>query len=640
MRRYAPDQLEPYDGLFGFDKSTDHYNGTLFRLPLRNSATNSSFEGTVQPADSSTVKSLMQSYLNVAKISLLFLSSVSSIEFTVRGQQQPGWSVHAQRSLENEVFKNVTVSSNCQNHISKVEWRLGILDVEECPASAINRGKGHSKATEVGVAAFLRHGGTELDDDHKRPKPEMTRLKQDINHKVRLHQDIPLVLKGPCTQTSLVPHPVSQEPRHTNNLFCKLPTPDILDLPISIHGSFAITGDRKSIIIEGNDDVAKWNRWLLTKIEELYVQFLHDLSCRIGEKAFQFWPSQPSSQSRATISGTLAYGFWSRLMNERKLDQLYPLVEPPVLPSSLHPTTPHIELVKTRRNRKLHPVMNIEAVHFDALPDRTSALFRPLFLSFGLNLCRPPSPIRALILAIATGVNLKVIDSNLLCQEFKKEENCAKLERFLAGLKTQDIKGFALALLYNVVMPKVIDGHTEVLRTLEGCRILPKLDIDMPLGMLSLADHTMDNDSFLVATLEEENLFSYATNQIMNSRPFNPRSVNAADAVIVLKTWQTAVTNLVEGPCNIRKLGITDVGKLLADPRSPSSSLTSLNDPAHDEWNVKLWKYINSKFDGLESVTTETASTMALRQANICDHAVSMPFIVYHIYEASRLACH
>ena len=372
----------------------------------------------------------------------------------------------------------------------------------------------------------------------------------------------------------------------------------------------------------------KWNRWLLTMIAELYVKFICDLTSRIGEKAFQFWPPRPSNQLAVTISEILAAAFWGRVVKDHRLDHLYPLVEPQSLPGLMEISSPSHKLVKSRKNRKLYPAINIEAVHFDMLPQNASAHLESLLLSFGLNLCRPPKDVWDSISATAAAVELKLemIDSDLLCRIFKQEENCAKLEAFLGQLKTKEDRGYVLALLYGVAMPKDMDEQDNSLQNLNGCRIIPKLDLDMALGTFSFMESGDEKSIFLSATPEEQKLFNFASDRIINRKLFSFVSYPAAGAMNIADIWRNAVKRLTESPCNICNLTMEDVGKLLAHSNSPCSSLMRSNDHMRDGWTVQLWKYINRKFDGTDSKTTsEETGRDVLQEINGSDFAVSMP---------------
>ena len=257
MQSIAPDHLAPFDGLFGFKKTSDHFEGTLFRLPLRSSSLKSSFISRVQSVDAVTVKNLMRNYFDAAKHSLLFLSSIRSIEFIIRGKQEPEWSVDVQRSLENEVFKNLIVSSRCPDYHSKDEWRLGLIDLEACPADVTRPGKGHSKASEVGVAACLHHDSSQTHNKIMKSQANLADPKQESNERAQFFRKTLNHSTKPLSQINSLATRAAEDCPQTSIVFCKLPVPEVLDLPISIQGSFSVTGDRKTVAVEGTNDAAK-----------------------------------------------------------------------------------------------------------------------------------------------------------------------------------------------------------------------------------------------------------------------------------------------------------------------------------------------------------------------------------------------
>ena len=75
------DQFQPYKGLYGCDMES-HFNGTIFRVPLRLqemvATGNSSFGGDGWTTDQ--IQKMFVSWIEGAKIGMLFLKNINSIE--------------------------------------------------------------------------------------------------------------------------------------------------------------------------------------------------------------------------------------------------------------------------------------------------------------------------------------------------------------------------------------------------------------------------------------------------------------------------------------------------------------------------------------------------------------------------------
>jgi sacsin len=84
LKNVCPDQLAPFEGLWGYTKELDDYPGTIFRFPLRLVKTESKLRQSKQGLDGDTIRRLMDIYFNEARISLLFLRRIYSIDFTIQ----------------------------------------------------------------------------------------------------------------------------------------------------------------------------------------------------------------------------------------------------------------------------------------------------------------------------------------------------------------------------------------------------------------------------------------------------------------------------------------------------------------------------------------------------------------------------
>lgn len=603
-RRVAYDQLLPFHGLHEYDKDLDFYKGTIFRFPFRTSDAKTDLRDNTQHPDPRSTRSLLRDYFDIARVSLLFLHNVNSIDFSIREKDCPEWSISAHRSdgSDDEVFTNITVTATQQGSQPELDvWRIGVLDIETSPLEIVKVGKGTSKITECGIAACLQHGEHELSGQETAPSKDQGQSGE--------------VARRPNSEVA-------------QRVFCNLPTASRSHLPISFHASFAITGDRKSITFEGREDVAKWNRWLLTEcVADLYVNFLKDLSPRLGQEAFKFWPSMSGAEPTSTLSGVVAKAFWAKVMDqEHRLDKLYPTIVADGTTMTPNTCKTDLRRFKARRTRKLHAVTAIESARFDFLSATASMKLRPLFLLLGVNVVRPPPKIWDQLQSAAKALHIVELNSTFLCRVFKEEANCVHLETFVASFESKEDKGEALAALLKVLVPKVNGDDTSQLDILDGCRILPRPQLDAPLGLLQLTGPLKGPWHFF-ATRDEQKLFSFASERMVNSKLFTRSRDRVTQLGEPSKALHDPIADIVKnGSFNVRNLEITDLGSLLSLAKSPISSKNHTK--KLDEWILEFWHYVNMTSRILEadqnSSTGSTPITAAdiLEKLNLWDHTI------------------
>lgn len=571
-RRVAEDQLTPFYGLHGFDKSCDFYRGTLFRFPFRATWKQTLLTDSLLHMDSLTTESLLEGYFDTARVSLLFLHNVTNIEFRIRGEESPAWSISAQRPEDSadDVFQKVTVRSLRRHYEPMIDiWRVGVTEIDHSPLGIARVGKGFSKITERGIAACLQQGDLVFSEDSK----------------TTVHE-IALADNGKVKSTKFGP-----------NIFCRLPMASGSQLPVSVHASFAITGDRKTVTFEDRSDSAVWNHWLLTEcIPEFYLDFLKDLSPRLGHEAFRFWPSKLCAGRLPSMSVTVANAFWTKVMDQEHVPiQFYPARDHGDLAlviraNDLRRTTP-------RKARKLHVVTSLSNARFDFLPESTSSKLRPLFETLNVDLVRPPRRIWDALRDSAPGLHLIDLGPAYLTELFKQESNCAILETFVDQLGNDIDKSEAMALLLEVLVPFNTGMDTIQINIVHGCRVLPRPSFSAPFGMLRPAPQTK-SQFHLVATREEQKLFAFASDYLVNTTLF-PRSIVKSEDSDILRRSRNPVTELMEADFNIRKFTIGDIGPLLAHSQSPMVLAGVGQD--RDKWVPKLWTCINDRFCALKS---------------------------------------
>ncbi|KAL8656205.1 MAG: hypothetical protein Q9210_000400 [Variospora velana] len=553
-RRLFPDQLRPFHGLEGFSMELDRYDGTLFRLPLRGTEQTLLKETSVQ-IDAEKTRSLLEDYYSDAQISLLFLSNVKEIVFRVRDQASGAavWRVQAHRASGpfKEVFENISIESihDSIEGSHKTTWRVGRQNIDEAPEGIQKPGHGADKVTECGLAA--------------------------------------------CIETNGRPHtPRSTEQR----VFCTLPTSSLSGLPVSVHASFAITGDRKTIPFEDFERetlAKKWNRWLLREcIPDFYIEFLKDGAPRLGQRCFDFWPSVAPSTIDQSIGGLVDKAFWATLACPGYHSyQLYPLLD---TSESAQGSTP----LKTRARdhaRKLFKATSLKSAQFDILPRMVSRKLHPLFSRLCPNLVQPPQAIWRRMADVNIDQQTTALAAAYLCTMFKNPANCDTLENYVRSLRDESERDKVMEMLLQNVIPDTSTPLKLLIDSVHGCRIIPKLD--QTLGTIQFRNEKSDTfpqeDLLFLSTDKEVELFRAHAHLMI--RPNLSRKAERKIAAISeslparVTTPRDPLRDLMLELSNIREVGIGDVHTFL-DHADPSSTVVS--SAASDDWITHFWSYL------------------------------------------------
>ncbi|KAG8876541.1 autophagy protein atg9 [Tulasnella sp. 331] len=274
-----PGHLKALDGLFNFSTSVQHYNGTLFRLPLR----------TPQQAKESKLSDSSFSVLDIARLmnkffhlstQSLFFSRICRISASRRGADlglTPMWSVTAIRkeseATQDSRMKNSTV------HLS--------ITPEE-PLAA---------RKERWFIAWERRRVSDI------PK--------GLQSLISPHR-----LSSPAAAIALQLSPLSNEPTTTelreSRLFATLPLPIPISLPVHIHGTWILSRDRRALRFDAPDARGerpldtKFNEFLLEKlVAPLYLSVIAKVASRYTALYETSWPKNPSDAISRTLYDAL-----------------------------------------------------------------------------------------------------------------------------------------------------------------------------------------------------------------------------------------------------------------------------------------------------------------------------------------------
>ena len=545
-----PDQLLPFHGLCSYDKGMSFYQGTLFRMPLnRPTPTRRSMSGF-------EVRKLLDDYYAIARESLLFLENVRSIEFSLRSQPVPRWTVTAEHSnnFSGGVHQQIRLcGQESENTKFEETWHVGLMDIENSPAEVPIPNVGKTKLIECGVAACIGES--------------------------------PLSLTMP-----------------TRRLYNKLPTTYETGLPVALHATFAMTGDRRTITIdESRAEGSRWNHWLLqTCLPDMYIEFLRYLAPIIGKEVFSFWPRTQLHES--TLSKLVQTSFWEKIVQDQYSKySVYPI-------SEFATNSGDAKTLKSRKSdvRKLHPVVSLESAEFDLMPDGVSNLLGPLIGSLCPQLVKPPEKLKRLL--HTTKMNyVTIIDSNFLAACFKETQGLTCLLSFLSTFEDPKQRSKVLEVILLETVPELVQGGEKRLHILDGCRVLPRSDNTMSmLNIMDPKESTSTIDWALLPSLEERRIFKFATASLVAPSLFSRLIAN--EYVTPESIGRNPIKDLMDSSFNIRHMENHDMEQLLTQKGSP---LASPNDLLPDEtWFSQLWSYLREKLAKLSGDKSAKCTTV------------------------------
>ncbi|KAG0293199.1 hypothetical protein BGZ96_003187 [Linnemannia gamsii] len=228
------DQLQPYKGHFGCDMGS-HFNGSIFRIPLRLNgrqlAGSSGFGGNGWvPAQ---VREMFSSWIEDAKIGMLFLNNIKTIDFYEGENLLASVTKHDRSNLPDVQYLVEPLTSNT-THVSIVD---------------ITTSTGSSSISNAVSLSWLVYTEDTLSEN----------APQDIVNFVRNQH---------WSTQSGVAIPLGEDraiKAFQGRLMVHLPTLLETKLPFHLHAGFALTTNRKTLAggADLGDSKFKWNAYLL-----------------------------------------------------------------------------------------------------------------------------------------------------------------------------------------------------------------------------------------------------------------------------------------------------------------------------------------------------------------------------------------
>ncbi|KAF9082916.1 hypothetical protein BGX23_011960, partial [Mortierella sp. AD031] len=435
FRKLSPetleDQLRPYMGLFGCDMNS-HFSGTIFRIPLRlreaQTVRNSSFD-----RDGWTigqVRAKFQSWIEDAKIGLLFLNNVRTIDLS--DGAGPSVSITRHDNVD-EFAAQLSVKSITSN-----PCQVSIVEIRSTEA-----GSGSANAASLKWLLYT-------EDSMPYDAPQNI-LNLSLKRHWSTHCGVAIPLGDDRAIKSC-----------RGRLMVNLPTPIDTGFPFHLHGGFALTTNRKTLAggSSSDNETVIWNTYLLNTRLPLvtiraYEQLLdwsfrpasfggppvHDLSKAISQY-FRRWPLKTSEKFSTFLRAFLEHSYIH-----------------PVFPCRGHTSESLIVPVAGR------DVVLRGHIVSEAMESRVFAWFR----EGGRRIAETPPEIQILIkqeLGADASRPFKQIDCSLLRKRLREDPDFIPRQ-----MKSKDDKQWIL----EEILRPVDDPNSVSEEPLEGLAIVPLL---------------------------------------------------------------------------------------------------------------------------------------------------------------------
>ncbi|RDL30678.1 Uncharacterized protein BP5553_10023 [Venustampulla echinocandica] len=451
LRDACCDQLTPFEGLWAYTQGLDNYPGTIFRFPLRTGLTESKLYKGKGYLDDGKACRLMNNYFDEARISLLFLRRVKSIDFGIYGKPDSRWSITRLPPLDDDTkaFSELVVCSFVKTMVDGIQiagkdkWWVAIQDLLPAADRIPDISRRVMKNVECGLAALISSN---------------------------------------CDMNDAISTPT--EPPQSK-MFSTLPLPISSDLPVHINATFLLTGDRQSIAVDEDGiqtALSKWNRYLLQDaLPKLYLSFLDEIGIQVRQRVFEFWPqAEPPKRSPSEL---IFASFWQEL------------------PKGSHRLFPMAQTSMQLSQRRPAQLCDIKQAVFDLLPEDESEILAPLLLHLEVNLVRLiPSEVARHLRALP---GVQIVSGARLRRLFKQDSSNMWLALEMARNPS------ILKVLFGQLMPNDVD-----LLDLDGCQILPSVDGGLN-TLKIVVTNSAESPKYYAASKKELKLFEFASEYLV-----------------------------------------------------------------------------------------------------------------------------
>ena len=307
--RYT-DTFAPFQNLCGFSVRNTHYNGTLFRFPLRNARR--AKRVSTHTYDVNKLRELLTALREEAKCILLFLRSVRTVEVFEISESGVHLSLLKVSVCETSIDQLSQKRSGFQANLQKLfhAQSFGIREkLSQVVRVQVDVNDSYNHTTSSSKWLVANHVGSH--------SPEARKLAQEL-------KVFPWV--GVALETS-----AQNIESSGGRVFCVLPMPLEVSchLPVHVNGTFSLNNERRELKWRGverkNDPSAQWNHLL---VEELlppcYASLLLDHAKMLLEPA-QFCRAWPDTNK---VKGTKWVGLLTPLLRALLSKDVIPFCKP------------------------------------------------------------------------------------------------------------------------------------------------------------------------------------------------------------------------------------------------------------------------------------------------------------------------
>ena len=328
------DQWKPYNGIFNLsldpNNSTDRFDGTLFRFPLRTAKQAMQSEVKGLAYDNREMKKFVCKLLEGAGRLLLFTQNVSRLSiYHLSDNNNPATDMTEIFSMEKAITVQRPLSSQ---RISKEEG----LNILTKAAEMVKTGKRPAKEllyyAVVEVERLLSQSARLFVNDFNSFQSKDTWLFTShidsgdcFDFAVKsagLNPSVSVAMQLLSESNKSRPVPLEYD-ADKGYIFCHVPLPITTDFPVHLNGSFAVTANRQALQEISEDDKEsdmqgpRWNRLLMQgPVAKAYLSTLeYVLKTWDGstEEWFALWPCQTTESSKSCLFA-MTRGFYSKMV--------------------------------------------------------------------------------------------------------------------------------------------------------------------------------------------------------------------------------------------------------------------------------------------------------------------------------------
>ena len=267
-----PGHAACFTGIFDLEVSTVDYRGSLFRFPLRRENAESEITETSYSAER-VLEILYDSFFEEAPIILLFLKNVQEISL-YEGEEllykvaidhkqremvtteRSSIEMHASLASSKCLLRAYSMTVGVRRKEKREEYYWLLMNLIDQPNE---KSQNLGFLPWVGIAAPLpgtiNFPGLSIESDDV--NSVMAEALQATEIKSKLSSMCPLDWTGKV------------EGHIDGHVFCFLPLPGKIVLPVNVHGYFAVADNRRNIVWPSSDDQGdrpKWNEYLVTEL--------------------------------------------------------------------------------------------------------------------------------------------------------------------------------------------------------------------------------------------------------------------------------------------------------------------------------------------------------------------------------------